>query len=446
MQNSAQWLTELLRKRIEASQQVPPTIPTSGKFDFSTSPFPTAAPNPNQSNGLPPRNRSDIFTPQPAPSPAPSPAPAPQGPDMMGPHELVGPTRDLAGPMGMGEFEQQGPPISADQLQEIETDNKKVSGLIDQPFYKDNDKMAMMLSQLSNGMSGLTLRGKNGMEKMNNLIFANAQKSIKNNKTMDYLIQNNPEMAKQLMQIPEEYRGDFMKLAMENSFGGVGGMTDSVKSKVQLAKILGYEPGTDDFESFMSGNKSDSTLSSELRKEFNSNSDVKYFADMTQSFNRLVNSVGPDPASDMAMIFNYMKMLDPGSTVREGEYATARNTTGISGQVTNLYNYLVDGNQLNADQRRAFFEKGKAIYDGAVSDYNVLRDQYTALPNSGQLIDHRREFNYDGLDFGDGPQPLEERITATKRKMEGWTATRIESYLENMKTADPELYQALGME
>ena len=442
--NSAQWLTELLRKRIEASQQTPPTLPkadpygmTPQSFDFINSPFPSVAP-PAQSNGLPPRNRSDLETP--------APAPAPQGPDMMGPHELVGPTRDLAGPMGIGEFEQAGPPVSAEQLQEINPDNEKVSGIIDKPFYKDNDRMAMMLSQLSNGLAGMTLRGKSGMAKMNNLTFANAQKNIKNNKTMDYLLQNNPEMAKQLMQIPEEYRGDFMKLAMENSFGGLSGMTDSVKSKVQLAKILGYEPGSDDFESFLSGNKSDSALSSELRKEFNSNADVKYFADMTQSFNRLVNSVGPDPASDMAMIFNYMKMLDPGSTVREGEYATARNTTGISGQVTNLYNYLVDGNQLNADQRRAFFEKGKAIYDGAVSDYNVLRDQYTALPNSGQLIDHRREFNYDGLDFGDGPQPLEERITATKRKMEGWTATRIESYLENMKTADPELYQALGME
>lgn len=440
MQNSAQWLTELLRKRIEASRQVPPTMPSNGKFDFSTSPFPTAATPAPQGGGLPPRNRNDIFPSQT------SPAPAPQGPDMMGPQELVGPTRDLAGPMGIGEFEQQGPPVSAEQLVEIETDNKKVSGMIDKPFYKDNDRMAMMLSQLSNGFAGMTLRGKGGMEKMNNLVFANAQKSIKNNKTMDYLIQNNPEMAKQLMQIPEQYRGDFMKLAMENSFGGIGGMTDSVKSKVQLAKILGYEPGSGDFESFMSGKKSDSDLSSELRKEFNSNADVKYFADMTQSFNRLVNSVGPDPASDMALIFNYMKMLDPGSTVREGEYATARQTTGLPGRVTNLYNYVVEGNQLNAEQRRAFFEKGKSIYEGAVSDYNVLRDQYVQLPNSDQLIDHRRDFNFEGLDYGDGPAPINERIISAKNKMHKMSATRVEDYLKEMRDADPELFQALGLE
>lgn len=444
--NSAQWLTELLRKRMEESQQTPPTLPnanpygmTPQSFDFANSPFPSVAP-PAQSGGLPPRNRSDLNT------PAPAPAPAPQGPDMMGPHELVGPTRDLAGPMGIGEFEQAGPPVSAEQLQEINPDNEKVSGMIDKPFYKDNDKMAMMLSQLSNGFAGMTLRGKSGMEKMNNLNFANAQKNIKNNKTMDYLVQNNPEMAKQLMSIPAEYRGEFMKLAMENSLGGLSGMTDSVKSKVQLAKILGYEPGSGDFESFMSGKKSDSALSSELRKEFNSNADVKYFADMTQSFNRLVNSVGPDPASDMALIFNYMKMLDPGSTVREGEYATARQTTGLPGRVTNLYNYVVEGNQLNAEQRRAFFEKGKSIYEGAVSDYNVLRDQYVQLPNSGQLIDHRREFNFEGLDYGDGPAPINERIISAKERMSGMSATRVEDYLKEMRDADPELFQALGLE
>ena len=37
----------------------------------------------------------------------------------------------------------------------------------------------------------------------------------------------------------------------------------------------------------------------------------------------------PDAAGDMALIFSYMKMLDPNSTVREGEYATAQDAGSI---------------------------------------------------------------------------------------------------------------------
>lgn len=37
----------------------------------------------------------------------------------------------------------------------------------------------------------------------------------------------------------------------------------------------------------------------------------------------------PSAANDLAMIFAYMKMLDPGSVVREQEFANAQNAAGI---------------------------------------------------------------------------------------------------------------------
>ena len=215
-------IIEMLRKQSQQNKPLMPQADPYGmqaqSFDFASSPFPSV----QQSNGLPPRNRSDLASaPPPAQVATPPPAAAPK-PDMMGPHELMGPTRDLAGPMGMGEFEQQGPPISAEQLVEIEVpDREKKSHLVDKPFYKDNDRMAMMAAALSEGFGGMTLRGKTGMKTLNQATFAQARKNIKDNKTYDYLLQNNPEMAKVMTEIPPEYRGQFMELYQKSLFSDV---------------------------------------------------------------------------------------------------------------------------------------------------------------------------------------------------------------------------------
>jgi len=70
------------------------------------------------------------------------------------------------------------------------------------------------------------------------------------------------------------------------------------------------------------------------------------------------------PSDDMALVFAFMKTLDPGSTVREGEYASARNTTGVPGYVINAYNQALDGKFLNDAQRKSFVETARKNYSG----------------------------------------------------------------------------------
>lgn len=210
---------EMLKKQSQQGGRTPPPS-QNGRFDFAGSPFPSS-PSAPQSNGLPQRNRSDLSMPNPAqsPAPAPAPAPAPQRPDMMGPQELMGPTRDLAGPMGMGAFEQQGPPISSEQLVDVSVpERERKSHFVDKPFHKDRDRMSMLLSGLSEGFGGMTLRGKSGMSAMNKATFADARKNIKNNKTFDYLAKNDPKMAKVMAGIPPEYRSNFMELYQKSLF------------------------------------------------------------------------------------------------------------------------------------------------------------------------------------------------------------------------------------
>lgn len=83
-----------------------------------------------------------------------------------------------------------------------------------------------------------------------------------------------------------------------------------------------------------------------------------------------------DAAGDLALIFNFMKMLDPGSVVREGEFATAQNATGVDEQVINLYNRVLRGERLNPQQRREFVQQAEAQYGSATESYKERVQPY----------------------------------------------------------------------
>lgn len=68
-----------------------------------------------------------------------------------------------------------------------------------------------------------------------------------------------------------------------------------------------------------------------------------------------------DPAGDISFIFQYMKMLDPGSVVREGEFATAQNAASVPDQIRNLYNRAMKGTRLNAEQRQQFLNAAQQL-------------------------------------------------------------------------------------
>jgi hypothetical protein len=57
-----------------------------------------------------------------------------------------------------------------------------------------------------------------------------------------------------------------------------------------------------------------------------------------------------------------MKMLDPGSVVREGEFATAENTSGIPERITQQYNKALKGDRLSDKQRVAFKNEAGRVF------------------------------------------------------------------------------------
>ena len=124
----------------------------------------------------------------------------------------------------------------------------------------------------------------------------------------------------------------------------------------------------------------------DARKEFTGLAPVKDFADVSFAYSRVVRSAdNPSPAGDLALIFNFMKVLDPGSVVREGEFATAQNAGGIDERVRSLYNQVVEGTRLTEAQRADFVDRAGRLYGGAQEQYQSIADQYSDFAKQAGL-------------------------------------------------------------
>lgn len=103
----------------------------------------------------------------------------------------------------------------------------------------------------------------------------------------------------------------------------------------------------------------------------------KEFIKQRDAFERVdVSAVDPSPAGDLALIFNYMKVLDPGSVVREGEFATASNTGSVDDRTMNIYNKVINGERLTQKQRNDFVNRAKRLYTTAEKRQDKLDKQY----------------------------------------------------------------------
>ena len=91
----------------------------------------------------------------------------------------------------------------------------------------------------------------------------------------------------------------------------------------------------------------------DLREEFMGQQGIKDFMVVKTSYEK-VKTADKSPQGDIALIFNFMKTLDPTSVVREGEFATAQNSAGVPEGIRVAYNQALSGKRLSASQRDGF--------------------------------------------------------------------------------------------
>lgn len=118
--------------------------------------------------------------------------------------------------------------------------------------------------------------------------------------------------------------------------------------------------------------------STKLRKEFNNLS--KTYKDVRDSYNRVLASAkDPSAAGDLALIFNYMKILDPGSVVRESEFATAAASGSFGDRLQAAAQKVIRGERLSVEMRRDFENRANLLFNEQLETHKGLRDRYADL-------------------------------------------------------------------
>jgi hypothetical protein len=103
----------------------------------------------------------------------------------------------------------------------------------------------------------------------------------------------------------------------------------------------------------------------------------KAFSEMKSAYGQITDSLKQtSPAGDLAAATKFMKLLDPGSVVRESELAMAMAASGALDRATNYAQNVIKGTKLTETQRADFQALANKLYGTAATTYNDKRGEY----------------------------------------------------------------------
>lgn len=122
-----------------------------------------------------------------------------------------------------------------------------------------------------------------------------------------------------------------------------------------------------------------------LRKEFTSQTGK--YREVVDAWQKIKSAaMNPSAANDIALVFSYMRALDPASTVREGEFATAQNAAGVPTQIVNAYNKLVSGERLSQPQRQDFLQSAYGLVESQMPNAQAIVGRYTDIAKRSGIL------------------------------------------------------------
>lgn len=139
-----------------------------------------------------------------------------------------------------------------------------------------------------------------------------------------------------------------------------------------------------------------------LRKEYFAN--TKDFAASVRQF-KILDTIAEDAtgATDMALVYTYMKILDPASVVRESEYGVAAQTdlSKIDAATTDLINKVLNGATVLTDKQRAsLIAAARGTITGAYKSYETFTNQFKGIADRRGLDPNNIIIDYTlGLDI-----------------------------------------------
>ena len=144
-------------------------------------------------------------------------------------------------------------------------------------------------------------------------------------------------------------------------------------------------------------------LANTLRDDFRA--DTKSF-DVISNYWDSFKSAGDTGVGDVTRIFAYMKMIDPTSTVREGEAATLENAGGVPAGIVRLYNRVVGGGSLSPQIREQLISEAGNIYNSRLESYQDAAERYRGIAGNYGISREEvvPEKEYEKYVVGDGDE------------------------------------------
>lgn len=152
----------------------------------------------------------------------------------------------------------------------------------------------------------------------------------------------------------------------------------------------------------------------ELRNEFNGLPEIKEFSTVETAFKQINAALSnPSAANDLAAATKFMKLLDPGSVVRESELGMAMAATGAIDRMQNYFQRLQNGQILNPAQRADFKRSAEMAFNAARETRNQTAGRYTDLATS---------YNVDpkNVVLGGTRKRDQEPVKTPQRNTKGW--------------------------
>lgn len=117
-----------------------------------------------------------------------------------------------------------------------------------------------------------------------------------------------------------------------------------------------------------------------LRKEFQGSPETKAFGEMKTAYGQVLEGLNKTNAvGDLAAATKIMKLLDPGSVVRESELALAMQAGGLMDRVANYATNVMQGTKLSPTQRKEFADLAESLFSVSFDAFGEKRNQYRTL-------------------------------------------------------------------
>ncbi len=209
--------------------------------------------------------------------------------------------------------------------------------------------------------------------------------------TVGALRANLPTVKKVDQRLADTAALDFLRSTDPAKYLELTAKTDATPAdlkKYEFAVKQGYKGSFLDFEKELRASGASRTVldmtggqkgfenEMKLRGEFKSEPVYKAYTEMQSAYGQINDGLNAEsPAGDLAAATKFMKLLDPGSVVRESELGMAMSATGMLDKAKNYAELRMSGKKLTPDQRKDFKQVSDALFSTATSVYNQKRNE-----------------------------------------------------------------------